>query len=262
MDIRNHMAYLYNVSEREAVELFHLFFLRALFASTADKRLVAVKGGCNLRFFFGSVRYSEDLDLDVKVTARTTLEAKVDRLLASPTLTKPLLSHGVSLGTVSKPKQTDTTQRWKLGLTHRAGQAHTKVEFSRRGTLDGTSFDAVSDGIVRQHRIQPFLASHYALVGAVAQKIEALAGRSTPQARDVFDLGLLFAIAGATTPAIEMGARARIDAAISNAEALSFDDYVGQVVAFLEPDQAALHDSRETWELQKQTVIARLGSLR
>ena len=31
-----------------------------------------VKGGCNLRFFFDSVRYSEDIDFDVAVIARET----------------------------------------------------------------------------------------------------------------------------------------------------------------------------------------------
>jgi predicted nucleotidyltransferase component of viral defense system len=47
------------------VELFHLVFVRALFSELSDKRLVAIKGGINLRFYFQSVRFSEDLDLDV-----------------------------------------------------------------------------------------------------------------------------------------------------------------------------------------------------
>lgn len=54
-------------------------FLRALVAKGEDKSLVALKGGCNLRFFFGSERYSEDMDLDVVVMARETLKNKVDR---------------------------------------------------------------------------------------------------------------------------------------------------------------------------------------
>jgi hypothetical protein len=47
------------LSVRQSTELFHLVFLRALVAKGEDKALVALKGGCNLRFFFGSVRYSE-----------------------------------------------------------------------------------------------------------------------------------------------------------------------------------------------------------
>lgn len=57
---------------------------RALVAKGDDKGLIALKGGCNLRFFFGSVRYSEDMDLDVVVIAKETLKNQVDRLLKSP----------------------------------------------------------------------------------------------------------------------------------------------------------------------------------
>lgn len=69
------------LTARQSVELFHLVFLHAFVAQ--DKERVAVKGGCNLRFFMGSVRYSEDMDLDTAIP-KTTLKNKVDRLLASP----------------------------------------------------------------------------------------------------------------------------------------------------------------------------------
>jgi hypothetical protein len=49
-----------------------------------------LKGGSNLRFFFRSVRYSEDIDFDVIVVAKGTLKKKVDRLLRSPTVIAPL----------------------------------------------------------------------------------------------------------------------------------------------------------------------------
>lgn len=49
------------MTDQEAVETFHLHFVRLLFMGR-DKANYIVKGGCNLRFFFGSVRYSEDLD--------------------------------------------------------------------------------------------------------------------------------------------------------------------------------------------------------
>jgi len=48
---------------RQRVELFHLVFLRALVAKGEDKALFCLKGGCNLRFYFESIRYSEDIDL-------------------------------------------------------------------------------------------------------------------------------------------------------------------------------------------------------
>ena len=41
------------------VELFHLLFLRQ-FNQQISGKLYAIKGGCNLRFFFDSIRYSEN----------------------------------------------------------------------------------------------------------------------------------------------------------------------------------------------------------
>jgi hypothetical protein len=101
---------------RQCVEMFHLVFMRALLAKGEDKGLIALKGGCNLRFYFGSVRYSEDIDFDVVVIAKGTLKNKVERILASPLVVTPLKAKGIRIADVSAPKQTDTTQRWKLGL--------------------------------------------------------------------------------------------------------------------------------------------------
>jgi hypothetical protein len=44
-------------------EVFHLLFLREL-VRTVPLSAFVLKGGTNLRFFFGSIRYSEDMDLD------------------------------------------------------------------------------------------------------------------------------------------------------------------------------------------------------
>ena len=57
------------LSARATVELFHLVFLRALVAKGEDKGLIALKGGCNLRFYF--------------------VKNKVDRLLRSPLVLAP-----------------------------------------------------------------------------------------------------------------------------------------------------------------------------
>ena len=84
------------LSVRQSIELFHLVFLRALVAKGEDTSLVVLKGGCNLRFFFGSVRYSEDMDLDVVVIAKGTLKNKVERLLQSPAVTAPLKMYGIT----------------------------------------------------------------------------------------------------------------------------------------------------------------------
>ena len=103
------------MTSRQTVELFHLLFIRALFAGLGDKSLIAIKGGVNLQFYFQSVRFSEDLELDVTM-GKGTLTKRVDGLLKSPSLLAPLSARGIRLGDVPKPKQTDTVQRWKLSV--------------------------------------------------------------------------------------------------------------------------------------------------
>ncbi|MGH7269049.1 MAG: nucleotidyl transferase AbiEii/AbiGii toxin family protein [Polyangiaceae bacterium] len=250
------------LTARQHVEFFHLVFLRALVARGEDKALFTLKGGCNLRFFFGSMRYSEDIDIDVTVVAKRTLENKVDRLLRSPTVVAPLQTRGIEVVDVSAPKQTETTQRWKAGLRSASfpDPLRTKVEFSRRTRVEGAGFEAVEGPILRPHGLSPFLATHYRAATAVAQKIQALAGRSAPQARDVFDLNHLFAT---TTEDVSLTAVdvARVPAAIERAMGLSFDEYSSQVVAYLDPDQRELFESRDAWNAMQDTVVSRLEAL-
>ena len=97
------------------VEKFHLLFLDQL-SRNIDDAFYAVKGGCNLRFFFKSIRYSEDLDIDVQTIRVETLQKKIERILDSNPLKQILNSHGISIERYSSLKQTQTTQRWKLTL--------------------------------------------------------------------------------------------------------------------------------------------------
>ena len=178
-----------HLNAKVQVELFHLMFLRQ-FSRLIDADLYAVKGGCNLRFFFGSVRYSEDLDLDVCTIAKETLENKVNKLLTSPPLLKLLQGHGITQLEVTSPKQTPTTQRWKIQLhtDNAAMPYHTKIEFSRRNEKIQTELANVDLKICQAYRLPPMRLSHYGLTAAVTQKVLALAHRSLTQARDIFDL--------------------------------------------------------------------------
>jgi predicted nucleotidyltransferase component of viral defense system len=248
---------------RQTAELFHLVFLRALTSKSEDKTLVSLKGGCNLRFFFGSVRYSEDMDLDVMVISRETLKRKVERLLASPLVLAPLRSHGVDLVEFTSPKQTDTTQRWKIGLRMVGHEVlvRTKIEFSRRDDIEGALYEATPRELSRFYALTPVLATHYAAPAAIAQKIHALAGRTEPQARDVFDLSLLLARADAVNMSLSKEKRIWLPAAIENARSLSFDAYRAKVIAFLDPEQAALYQSRDAWNMMQNEVVAQLEAL-
>src|SRR5665213_2054294 len=96
---------------REAIEVFHLIFVAHL-GRRVDKALFAIKGGCNLRFFCRSIRYSEDIDFDIRTMAPGTLANNVATILASLAFKQVLGVKQIEIEHVTAAKQTDTTQRW------------------------------------------------------------------------------------------------------------------------------------------------------
>lgn len=155
----------------------------------------ALKGGTNLRFFFHNIRYSEDMDLDLIGISVSVLKEIVMKILQSPSFLDTLLPFGIERvvpPNISKAKQTETTQRFKIHLiTVAAEELFTKVEFSRRGFKGHKVSESVADNIVRAYKIPPIIISHYDPFSAIVQKIDALATRSIIQARDIFDLYIL-----------------------------------------------------------------------
>jgi len=171
---------------KSQIELFHLMFLRQL-NSQIDPNLYSIKDGCNLRFFFDSVRYFEDLDIDVAIIQKQTLENKINKILSSSSLLKLLRNYEIEEVIFTAPKQTQTTQRWKIKLKTKQLEMplHTKIEFSRRQDQFESELSAISVLLCQCYHLQSMRFSHYAIQGAVAQKILALAHRSLTQARDV-----------------------------------------------------------------------------
>lgn len=245
-------------SDRQAVEFFHLQFARLLF-SAPDKDRFALKGGCNLRFFFESVRYSEDMDLDVARVPVHALKERVARLLEGPALALPLQSRGLAIREVSAPKQTETTQRWKIGLAQagRAPGLHTKIEFSRRESSEESVVEPFSGTILAEYQMMPVLGSHYPLASALRQKVGALVGRSVVQARDVFDLAVLFARAGGKADALAP-VRAMLPRALERSMDVSFADFKSQVVSFLKAELVEEYGTREAWDLLQARVVEAL----
>lgn len=252
------------LNARQCIELFHLVFLRALVAKGEDKALIALKGGCNLRFYFGSPRYSEDIDFDVVVVAKATLKNKVDRLLRSPLVATPLQTRGIELTEVTAPKQTDTTQRWKVALAVRGLSVplRTKIEFSRRDLIDGADYGGIGIDLARSHGLTPILATHYGTRAAIVQKVQALAGRVETQARDIFDLHLLLSRPEVAKLRLTGTPRGVIDDAIERAMEVSFDAYQSKVIAYLEPAQADLYRDKAAWSAMQEFVVSQLEALR
>lgn len=247
------------LSDREAIEIFHLSFVRLLF-SGADKASFAIKGGCNLRFYFGSVRYSEDIDFDAQRRVPVhTLKSKVEGILNGTPLTLALKGAGLGVARWSAPKQTETTQRWKAGLAvaGRAGELNTKVEFSRRPTLEEARLEPIDAAVVQHYRLMPTVATHYPIAAALRQKVLALVGRREVQVRDLFDLSVLLARSGGDVSGLAT-IRGDVEKAVDRAENLTYDQYVAQVVAYLAPEHAESYSSREAWNAMKAQVVETL----
>ena len=119
----------------QLIELFHLIFLR-WFSQKVKANLYIIKGGANLRFFFNSVRYSEDMDIDIRGIGVAELKKIVMAILVSPSfgeILKPFAIERIVAPNITLAKQTETTQRFKIHLITRSGEDHfTKIEFSRR----------------------------------------------------------------------------------------------------------------------------------
>lgn len=242
------------------VELFHLMFLRQ-FNMQMDADLYAIKGGCNLRFFFSSVRYSEDLDIDVCTIAQKTLENKVNKLLTSPPLLKLLQGYGIIQLNTTSPKQTSTTQRWKIQLYTAAAQmpCHTKIEFSRRRKKIPSELASVDMKICQLYQLPPMRLSHYGLEEAITQKILALANRPSAQARDIFDLYHLLHFG---KPKLSLNTKNSLIQAEEALVSINFNDYKSQVVNFLEPNEQAIYSNKDYWKTISDNVFHYLQLLK
>lgn len=243
-------------------ECFHLVLLRMLEARV-DRATWVVKGGVNLRAWFGSLRYSEDIDIDVVRGSVHSLRERVDRLLASAAFRDMLAAQGLELARSTKPKQTETTQRWKFEL--RAQELslplHSRLEFSRRGRAEEYALDPVRPEILRAYGLPAPTANHYTAWSAIRQKIEALASRAVTQARDVWDLEHLLRTTGVNPGPFAPAQRKTLGAALERAMAVPYDVYKAQVVPYLAPDHQAIYGTRDAWDRICELVVDRLSEL-
>jgi predicted nucleotidyltransferase component of viral defense system len=237
----------------QATELFHIAFLEILSKRLEADRYV-LKGGANLRYFFDSVRYSQDIDLDVEGVPAWRLNEKIEALLSSPQIALLLRNAGLEIAERSNPKRTDTTQRWKIGLAV-PGQSElirSKIEFSYREGEGARRVEPIPRRIVEAYALRSPLVPHYVDDAPTAQKVLALARRSETQARDVFDLDLLLHRRSLDPGSIDPEVLA---AAADRAMQLPYAAFEDQVLPFLEPEAVELFEGEGSWE-QMQTFVA------
>jgi len=231
-------------------ELFHLEFLR-WFTRSIKAKFYALKGGSNLRFFYKSIRYSEDMDLDIQGVEVDVLKDAVMKILQNASFQGMFKAFGcerVVAPDISKAKQTQTTQRFKAHLITSAGEdLFTKIEFSRRGFKGKAVVQPVSDLILRSYKLPPLLVPHYDAQSTTMQKIDALVGRSAIQARDVFDLYIL----SSQCEPLELkdaASNARLEEAHENVFEVSFEQFRDTVVSYLSLDDQSVYNSSSSWD--------------
>ncbi len=247
----------------QKAEVFHLSFLRALTRSVPVSSFV-LKGGSNLRFFFGSIRYSQDMDLDASGLAVHVLREKVMAILNSSGLVNTLQTFGIERiqpPNISRAKQTETVQRFKVHLITVAGEdLFTKIEFSRRGFDSPIRSEQVSASILATYRMAPIIIPHYTAVSAARQKIRALLSRQQPEARDVFDLYILSSqpeLSDTNLP--EEFTRKELGEAREKIYSLEYAQYRDTVVSYLGLEDGSAYDSRQIWDEIRLRVVSLLG---
>jgi hypothetical protein len=242
-----------NLSKAQTNEFFHIAFL-AVLGTRLDPARYVLKGGANLRYFFASERYSEDIDLDLIRPVPCGLGDQVEATLNSPALRSLLAVGDLTLAERTATKQTETTHRWKIGIQVPGASAlvRSKVEFSNREGEGTYALAPLPDAVVEPYALRPPKVQHYDAEAATAQKVAALAGRVQTQARDVFDLELLLRrrplAQGSLDPAL-------LEAAVERALEQDYAAFRDQVLPFLEPGAAELVASPAAWE-QTQTFVA------
>ncbi|NJD19755.1 MAG: nucleotidyl transferase AbiEii/AbiGii toxin family protein [Gemmatimonadetes bacterium] len=249
-------------------ELAHLLILQELGAVRRGGGVI-LKGGVNLRLFFGSPRYSEDMDLDGSPDGSGDIRTRIARLFDDRAFTRRLQTFGIrGLDPGEGPNEdTEATFRYKFGVIGTGGVRYpTKVEVSFRAqhAADAGVEESPAKTVLDSYGLNPFDVRHYAVEAAVRQKIQALAGRREAQARDVFDLSVLVRSAPAV-PHLEFLAQAspadQLEEAHARALTISYEEYRGQVTEFLDEPERAARSTEAAWDDMRLRVAALMEAI-
>jgi len=251
--------------QMQSKEIFHLEFLRFLSGKVKTKYF-SLKGGANLRFFFRSIRYSEDMDLDVSGVGVTALKDIVMKIFQAPYFQDSLTQFGIERVVppdIIKAKQTETTQRFKIHLITFAGEdLFTKVEFSRRGFKGNIVVQPVSNAVLRSYKLSPLVVPHYDIQSSAMQKIEALAARAVIQARDIFDLYILSSQFDSVQLKEIKIKSSRLTKAHENVFEVNFEKFRDTVISYFSAEDQAVYNSASLWDEIKLKVSGFIEELR
>lgn len=228
-----------------------------LMSNAMHKELV-LKGGMAMRAVHGSVRYTKDIDLDADERAsKERIQGVVRR-----SIERAVSSGLIANATVTTPKQTDTTLRWKIAGTQPNSSApmHLTVEVSRRpklieGHVVEVALDKAFNRTGRDVKIQVLDSQHIAVT-----KVLALTDPMRMAPRDLFDLNVLLE-AGVKDPgpliAQLSDAQLRLPLLMAELwpkiEAMSYEQFRNDVVPYL-PTTVGLAIDSEAFETMRVDV--------
>jgi len=120
--------------------------------------------------------------------------------------------------------------------------------------------EKVDSEIAKVYNKIGFLCPHYPADAAVLQKIQALAGRSETQARDLFDLDILQSENQLNQRFIQSNLTLELlNTAIEKAETISYEDFKGQVFEYILEEKRDLYSGKKKWERLRANVLGFLN---
>lgn len=250
------------LSDIELREVFHFCFLEHLL-KISDPNIYILKGGVNLRFYFKSPRYSEDMDIDVLAGNVSTLTKNGYKILHDDAFIRKLETYGIHnllINNPAKSKQTETTQRFRLRLVNQLGDEFpTKIEFSRRKDIQSNySYltERVDTELGKKYQRLSYLTQHYDAHTAIIQKIQALAGRKEVQARDAFDIFILDIGGHAQGFCSKVISEKILSEAQEALLSIGYADYEGRVLEFLDENDRSAYSGFEIWKEIQDRVMS------
>lgn len=179
----------------QAREAFHITLLRRLVNRVPDG--LRLKGGVNLRLFFGSVRYSEDMDFDADPRHGARMQEYLAHIVRDQGYKRELEKLGID---DVEPNEVQPAAgagvKYKVNVILGGVRLPTKIEVSFRHSTPaewaertGAPRDIIE--VYGGANVEDFEVTRYPHAVAVVQKVNALATRAGVQARDIFDLDWL-----------------------------------------------------------------------
>lgn len=238
-----------NIEQSLVREALQTRLLVELMSNSVHKELV-LKGGMALRAVHGSVRLTKDIDLDADANAsKERIQGIVKRAIR-----QAVTSGFIANSTVTEPKQTDTTLRWKIAGTQPNGTApmNLTVEVSRRPRIiEGHIVESPLNEAFRQTgrdvKIQVLDPQHIAVT-----KILALTDPLRLAPRDLFDLHVLIekGVEDLEKLLIQLPSE-RLEQAMSDLwqkiEIMGYDQFRNEVMPYL-PNEVAQSIDKDAFE--------------